>query len=71
MNRKKRIGRRGGARAVGSAAGRNPITLLIPCHRGVRAVAGVSGYRWGVARKQALLALERAVQESGHEAVRG
>jgi AraC family transcriptional regulator of adaptative response/methylated-DNA-[protein]-cysteine methyltransferase len=45
------------ARAVGNACGANPAALAIPCHRAVGRGA-VGGYRWGVERKQALLALE-------------
>jgi AraC family transcriptional regulator of adaptative response/methylated-DNA-[protein]-cysteine methyltransferase len=47
-------------RAVASAVGRNPISLLIPCHRVVRADGGLGGYHWGLTRKRALLAWERA-----------
>jgi AraC family transcriptional regulator of adaptative response/methylated-DNA-[protein]-cysteine methyltransferase len=53
----------GAARAVGSAVGRNPLAYLIPCHRVIRGT-GVSGdYRWGTARKQAMLAWEEAGAE--------
>ncbi|MEK6236800.1 MAG: methylated-DNA--[protein]-cysteine S-methyltransferase [Planctomycetales bacterium] len=48
------------SRAVGSAVGRNPIAYLIPCHRVLRQVGELSGYRWGVARKQAMLGWESA-----------
>lgn len=54
------IGRPGAARSVGSAAGRNPIALLIPCHRVLRSVGDFTGYRWGGPRKQAILAWEAA-----------
>jgi AraC family transcriptional regulator of adaptative response/methylated-DNA-[protein]-cysteine methyltransferase len=57
------IGHPGAARAVGSAAGRNPIALLIPCHRVLRSVGDVTGYRWGGPRKQAILAWEAAHAE--------
>ena len=57
------------ARALGSAVGRNPIALLIPCHRVITATGALGGYRWGEARKRALLALESARrEESGHQA---
>ena len=49
------IGRPGAVRAVGSALGRNPVPVVIPCHRVVRAGGDVSGYRWGVERKRKLL----------------
>lgn len=55
-----RVGLRpGGARAVGLAVGRNPLSLVIPCHRVLGAGGTMTGYAGGVARKQALLALER------------
>ncbi len=54
------IGRPGAVRAVGSANGRNPISYLIPCHRVLRKSGALGGYHWGVARKQAILAFERA-----------
>jgi AraC family transcriptional regulator, regulatory protein of adaptative response / methylated-DNA-[protein]-cysteine methyltransferase len=46
------------ARAVGTACGQNPIAVLIPCHRVIRQTGIVDGYRWGTARKRALLAWE-------------
>lgn len=46
------------ARSVASACARNPIALLVPCHRVVAANGNLSGYRWGIARKTALLAAE-------------
>jgi AraC family transcriptional regulator of adaptative response/methylated-DNA-[protein]-cysteine methyltransferase len=52
------IGRPGAARAVGRACGSNPVSLLIPCHRAVGSDGTLTGYRWGVERKRALLAQE-------------
>ena len=47
-----------GSRAVGLANGRNPIPIVIPCHRVVGADGTLTGYAGGVERKQALLDLE-------------
>ena len=52
------IGNPRGARAVGSAVGRNPIPYLIPCHRVIRKAGLVGNYHWGTARKQAIIAWE-------------
>ncbi|KAM3112808.1 bifunctional DNA-binding transcriptional regulator/O6-methylguanine-DNA methyltransferase Ada [Phormidesmis sp. 146-33] len=53
------IGQPTSIRAVASACARNPIALLVPCHRVVPKTGGLGGYRWGVSRKQALLDLEK------------
>jgi AraC family transcriptional regulator of adaptative response/methylated-DNA-[protein]-cysteine methyltransferase len=50
-----------GVRAVAQACAANPVAVLVPCHRVVKSDGQLSGYRWGVARKQALLEQERAV----------
>lgn len=47
-----------GQRAVARACATNPASILIPCHRVVREDGGMGGYRWGIKRKQALLAIE-------------
>ena len=49
------------ARPVGGAVGRNPVSLIVPCHRVVGAGGGVTGYAGGVMRKIRLLELERGV----------
>ena len=54
-------------RAIGAAVGRNPISVIIPCHRVVGADGSLTGYAGGLDRKRALLALERArVPERPH-----
>jgi AraC family transcriptional regulator of adaptative response/methylated-DNA-[protein]-cysteine methyltransferase len=54
----RRIGAPGSARAVAQACGANALAVAIPCHRVVRNDGALSGYRWGVERKQALLRKE-------------
>jgi methylated-DNA-[protein]-cysteine S-methyltransferase len=56
-----RIGMPGAARAVGSAVARNPVSIVVPCHRVVGADGSLTGYAGGVERKRALLAMEGAV----------
>lgn len=56
------LGQPGAARAIGAACGRNRIGVLIPCHRVIRDTGALGGYRWGIERKQALLAWESARQ---------
>ena len=53
------LGRPTAARAVARACASNRLAVLVPCHRIVRADGGLSGYRWGVERKAALLAREQ------------
>ena len=52
------IGQPAAARAVGSAVGRNPVSLLIPCHRVIRKSGGLGGYAWGLERKELILRAE-------------
>ncbi len=55
-----KTGRKASARAVGAAVGRNPISILIPCHRVLGADGSLTGYAGGTQRKQILLSLEGA-----------
>jgi methylated-DNA-[protein]-cysteine S-methyltransferase len=54
----KRIGNPKAQRAVGLANGRNPISIIVPCHRVIGADGSLTGYGGGIVQKQALLALE-------------
>jgi AraC family transcriptional regulator, regulatory protein of adaptative response / methylated-DNA-[protein]-cysteine methyltransferase len=56
-----RIGMPSSVRAVAQACGANPLAVAIPCHRVVRSDGGLSGYRWGVERKRALLNRESSM----------
>ncbi|MHC5049442.1 MAG: methylated-DNA--[protein]-cysteine S-methyltransferase [Planctomycetota bacterium] len=56
------IGKPTAARAVAGAVAANPIAYLIPCHRVLRATGAIGGYRWGTARKRAMLGRELTVQ---------
>jgi methylated-DNA-[protein]-cysteine S-methyltransferase len=53
-----RVGCPGGSRAVGLANGRNPVSVIVPCHRVINADGKLGGYGGGLARKQLLLTLE-------------
>lgn len=48
------------SRAIGTAVGQNPLALLIPCHRVIRADGQLGGYHWGLERKAAIIAYESA-----------
>jgi methylated-DNA-[protein]-cysteine S-methyltransferase len=52
------LGRPTASRAVGAANGRNPISVIVPCHRVVGSSGVLTGYAWGLERKRALLDLE-------------
>ncbi|GAP36824.1 methylated-DNA--[protein]-cysteine S-methyltransferase [Piscinibacter sakaiensis] len=54
------VGRPGASRAVGAAVGRNPLSVIVPCHRVLGSDGSLTGYAGGLARKQALLRLEGA-----------
>jgi len=58
-----RVERPRAVRAVASAVASNPVAYLIPCHRVIRKVGGFGEYRWGAARKRAMLAWESARRE--------
>ena len=55
------LGQPTAVRAVGAAVGRNPVSVIVPCHRVLGADGSLTGYAGGLPRKQALLALEGAV----------
>ena len=55
------LGRPSAARAVGLANGRNPISIVVPCHRVIGADGALTGYGGGIARKRFLLELESAL----------
>ena len=57
-----RIGRPTSVRAVANACGSNNVAVLVPCHRIVRRDGTLSGYRWGVERKRALLDREASLE---------
>ncbi len=58
----RRIGRPGSARAVGSANARNPLSIVVPCHRVIGADGGLTGYAGGIDTKTWLLEHERRVR---------
>jgi methylated-DNA-[protein]-cysteine S-methyltransferase len=62
----RRVGKPAAARAVGHASGRNPVSIIVPCHRVIGADGKLTGYAGGLDKKQWLLAWERcaAVPES-------
>ena len=62
------IGAPRATRAVAAACARNRVAVLVPCHRVIRGDGGLGGYRWGLARKRALLDVERrAAQGRGDD----
>jgi methylated-DNA-[protein]-cysteine S-methyltransferase len=59
-NLSQRIGKPAAVRAVGAAVGRNPVSIIVPCHRVLGANGSLTGYAGGLERKSALLQLEGA-----------
>ena len=59
----RRAGRPESVRAAGAATGRNPISIIVPCHRIVGSSGSLTGYAGGLDRKRALLALESGIPE--------
>ena len=63
------IGHPGALRAVGTAVGHNSIAYIIPCHRVIRKMGEFGNYRWGTARKKALLGWETAVTSTPGQSI--
>jgi methylated-DNA-[protein]-cysteine S-methyltransferase len=59
----RRAGSPGSVRAAGAATGRNPIGIIVPCHRIVGSDGSLTGYAGGLAKKRALLAMEAGARE--------
>lgn len=62
------IGKPSAARAVGAAVGKNPISFVVPCHRVLGRSGALTGYHWGLTRKQAILGWEAGRGVNGGEA---
>jgi len=65
------IGRPSAARAVARACAANPVALVVPCHRVIRAHGHLAGYRWGIGRKLALLERESTLPNSKKKLLSG
>ncbi len=61
------IGKPAAVRAVGAAVGRNPLSVVVPCHRVLGADGALTGYAGGLERKTALLQLEGALMAATHQ----
>lgn len=61
------LGKPQAVRAVGAAVGRNPLSIVVPCHRVVGGNGSLTGYAGGLDRKQALLKLERTLIDKAHQ----
>jgi AraC family transcriptional regulator of adaptative response/methylated-DNA-[protein]-cysteine methyltransferase len=57
------LGQPRAVRAVARACATNPVSIVVPCHRVVRADGSLAGYRWGLSRKEQLLAAERSASK--------
>jgi methylated-DNA-[protein]-cysteine S-methyltransferase len=62
----RRVGKPSASRAVGRANGRNPVSIIVPCHRVIGANGTLTGYAGGVDKKQWLLAWERSATVAAH-----
>jgi len=60
-----RLGKPKAARAVGAAVGRNPVSFVVPCHRVLGRSGALTGYHWGLARKQAIIGWEAGRTAAG------
>jgi methylated-DNA-[protein]-cysteine S-methyltransferase len=60
----RRIGRPNAFRAVGAANGRNPVSIMVPCHRAIGSDGSLTGFAGGLAAKQYLLTLEGAHRQT-------
>ncbi|HEX5931265.1 MAG TPA: MGMT family protein, partial [Methyloceanibacter sp.] len=60
----RKIGQPKAAQAVGRALSANPLGFIVPCHRVIRATGALGDYRWGKARRRAILAWETADQDA-------
>ena len=63
----RRLGDPRKARAVGAANGRNPISIIVPCHRVIGASGDLTGYAGGLDVKRSLLALEQRVRTGAEQ----
>jgi AraC family transcriptional regulator of adaptative response/methylated-DNA-[protein]-cysteine methyltransferase len=61
----RKIGKPKAARAVGAAVGKNPISFVVPCHRVLGRSGALTGYHWGLARKQAIIGWEAGRTTAG------
>jgi AraC family transcriptional regulator of adaptative response/methylated-DNA-[protein]-cysteine methyltransferase len=62
------LGKPKAARAVGAAVGRNPISFVVPCHRVLGKSGSLTGYHWGLTRKQAILGWEAGLTSAQSKA---